>query len=104
MKKKILTYVTDYDIELLNGSFKEVIEKLEKFEEDLKERYPQYSDFEIKSDHGWSDPDLAINGWRMETNVEYKARLDREEKERKKEEKAKERRRKQYEKLKKEFE
>ena len=86
------------------------------FEVEYDQRLDEYMDY-IKEliNEGWEGIELVPNRYgegyfpylyktRMETDVEFQARLELEEKEQKKKAKAEERKRRQYERLKKEFE
>jgi len=86
------------------------------FEVEYEQTLDEYMDY-IKEliNEGWEGIELRPQGYdqscypflyktRMETDVEFQARLELAEKEQKKKAKAEERKRRQYEKLKKEFE
>ena len=104
-EKKLIEKTIYSDVmDCLEGSLKDAIG----FIKSIPEGHRDYQDFRFEVDYGYESTYLSLVGKRVETDKEFKDRLQKEEHDRKKDkqrqEKTFEKERKEYERLKKKFE
>lgn len=97
MERKTVTDSKELDLEDFNGTLEEVIKRLTNYQ---KESSKKYTNVRMIADYVWDDVKISLLGDREETDEEFGARV---EKENKKQEKIKKRELKRLAELKKKY-
>lgn len=71
-------YVTDFDIDCINVPIDKFIENVKNYKQYLITHFPNFKNFTINMDYD----ELKIYGDRLETDIEYKFRVNKESSER----------------------